>query len=350
MTPLIGTAAPRDNNNEYSAVTYAFPMTIDGVEQTRAQHALALISRDTVAREIFITAYAGHGDALDLLSRAATDVPPAPSETLRELRRQAFGRTHTPAEENAARAALTAISDAKAVQAADSRALRAAIVTTEEWATSKTSPQAIDNTGALPRPGASTSAGPAPEPHRFMFRPLVLASLVVASMAIGALIVTLWTNPVGGGAAADYSPASSAGATHTVKNVAQGTDSVDYGTIKSTGQGNHMAAAQWFLRAATPSDIFPSAALIDGLTASSTRLVGGTPRKIKIWVGKTHDDRVCLIMTAPSAQGALESINSCANAQQFDAMGLGLHAGGYQAIWMGQTVSVFSDLTRATTQ
>jgi hypothetical protein len=31
-------------------------------------------------------------------------------------------------------------------------------------------------------------------------------------------------------------------------------------------------------------------------------------------------------------------------------MGLGLHAGGYQAIWMGQTVSVFSDLTRATTQ
>ena len=339
-----------DEDSEFSAVTYAFPMTIDGVEQRRAQRALALISRDAVAREIFVAAYAGHGDAFDLLSRAATDVPPAPSETLRELRRQAFGRTHTPAEENAARAALTAITDAKAVQAADSRALRAAIVTTEEWATSKTSPQAIDSAGLSSRPGATTIGEPAPEPRRFVLRPLVLACIVVASMDIGALIVTVWANPVGRGATADYSPASSASATRTVKNVTQGTDSVDYGTIKSTGQGNHMAAAQWFLRAATSSDIFPSAALIDGLTASSTRLVGGTPRKIKIWVGKTHDNRVCLIMTAPSARGALESINSCANAQQFDAMGLGLRAGGYQAIWMGQTVSVFSDLTRATTQ
>ena len=134
-----------DDNNELSAVKYAFLMTIDGVEQRRAQHALALISRDAVAREIFVTAYAGHGDALDLLSRAATDVPPAAPETLSELHRQAFSRTHTPAEENAARAALTALSDAQAVRAADSDALHAAIVTTEEWATSKTSAEASNS-------------------------------------------------------------------------------------------------------------------------------------------------------------------------------------------------------------
>ena len=178
-----------------------------------------------------------------------------------------------------------------------------------------------------------------------MLRPLVFASVVVGSTAIGALILALGTNPVLSGSAPNRGPEGSSGPTHSVIDVPQGTDAVDYGPVASTGQGNYLAAAQWFQRAATPSDTFPSSDQIDGLNSSSTRLVGGTPKKLKVWVGKTDDDRVCLIMTVPSTQDALESVNSCADAQQFDAMGLGLHAGGYQAIWMGKTVSVFLELT-----
>lgn len=128
-------------------------------------------------------------------------------------------------------------------------------------------------------------------------------------------------------------------------NVIQGTDAADFGGIMAPGQRSNGTAAQWCERPAKSSDTFPSADLSDGLTASSTRLVGGTPTKLKVWVGKTDDDRVCLIMTVPSTQGALESVNSCANAQQFDALGLGLHAGGYQVVWNGPTMSVFVGLT-----
>ena len=197
--------------------------------------------------------------------------------------------------------------------------------------------KSIKRRGVVTQPGwgyelRATSNEPTPEPRRVVLRPLVFASVVVGSTAIGALILALGTNPVLSGSAPNRGPEGSSGPTHSVIDVPQGTDAVDYGPVASTGQGNYLAAAQWFQRAATPSDTFPSSDQIDGLNSSSTRLVGGTPKKLKVWVGKTDDDRVCLIMTVPSTQDALESVNSCADAQQFDAMGLGLHAGGCVAV------------------
>lgn len=165
-------------------------MAIDGVDHRRAHRALALISSDSGARKVFLAAYSGQEDALVLLSRAATEEPPGLPEELGELHRRAFGRTHTRAEEHAARTALAALTAAHSRQAADSDAVHAAIIKVEEWATRQASAEASSSAGLSPSQGAKTSIGQAVEPRRYMLRTLILAILVVGSIAIAALVVT----------------------------------------------------------------------------------------------------------------------------------------------------------------
>lgn len=322
---------------------YAHPMAIDGVDQKRAQATLTLISNHNDARKRFIATYAGRTDAIEILRRAADDLPPTAPETLSELHRRAFGRTHTPAEENAATDALAALASAEADRAADSAALRAAITATEEWATSR--PTAAANDASGPSADEPREAEPTHGIRRWALRPLALASVILGSMAVGVLAATLLTNAANAGGTPDSQAKASASPPSGVTNVTPGTDAIDGGTIKSTSPGSFTSAEEWFQKRAGAGDVFPSADLVDGLKASSTRLVGGTPKNLSLWVGKTDDDRICLIMSVTSAQDTIESVSSCATSQQFDAMGLGLHTGGYQAVWTGLTVSVFSDLT-----
>jgi hypothetical protein len=312
--------------------------------QLRVRAVLKLVDHDLDARQQLIAAYTGQGDALAALREAADDTSPALPTRLIELRRTAFGRTNTPAEEHAAAEALTALNAEEARRATDATALLVATAAVEEWAASRAavssnnpeSPSDMDEQrGAEPTHGA----------RRWALRPLALASVILGSMAIGAMAATLWTNATKAGGTPDSQAEASARPPGGVTNVAPGTEAIDAGTIKSTGPGSSTSAEEWFQKPAKAGDVFPNAELIDGLNASSTRLVGGTPKNLSLWVGKTNDDGLCLIMSVPSAQDTIESMTSCASRQQFDATGLGLHTGGYQAVWTGPTISVFSDLT-----
>lgn len=319
-------------------------MAIDGIDQTRAQAVLTLISSDNNARERFIATCTGRGDAIEVLRRAADDTPPAALDALSELHRRAFGRTHTPAEENAATDALAALASAEADRTADSAALGVAIAATEEWAASRPAAAADDASElSVDKP---QEVEPTQKIRRWVLRPFALASVILGSIAVGALATALWTNAADTSSTPGGRPGTSASPHGGVANVVPGTDAIDGGTIKASGPGSFTSAEEWFQKPAKTGDAFPSADLIDGLKASSTRLVGGTPKNLSLWVGKTDDDRLCLIMSVPSAQGTIESVTSCANSQQFDAMGLGLHTGGYQAVWTGPTISVFFDLTQ----
>lgn len=94
----------------------------------RAQAALDLVSRDTLARDRFTRAYTGTGDALLSLRAAARPAAsPVTDQRLDALRRVAFGRPLTAAEEAAAEAARQALHDEERRRAQDADALDRAI-------------------------------------------------------------------------------------------------------------------------------------------------------------------------------------------------------------------------------
>jgi hypothetical protein len=284
----------------------------------RARAALDLVSRDTLARERFTTAYPGTGDALRSL-RAAADAAArqAADERLDALRRIAFGRALTAAEEDAARVARQALQDEERLRAQDADALNRAIRALEEaFGTDHTSDSPPPPDAGSPDHGHAPTR-PAGALRRAWLIPIVALGLAAAYGS--SAISKQWTGP------AAAPPVSDSG---SVKQLP---------VVEPSGaalSGSTIAADEWFSQPQAEEDTVDAPTLLGdlGIDPAATRFMGSTVHGAWLWIAKGPDRSYCVVGMRPWNGGAF---GSCTSLDDFLRVGLTLTQGLDSVRWDG---------------
>lgn len=313
-------------------------MANESDDQLEARAVLRLVTHDSGAREYFTASYRGQGDALAALRGAADGALPTVSERVRELRSTAFGRTRTPIEERAAADALAVLAAKEARNTADAAALRAAIAAVGEWKASQTaapsgSRESLPDTPA--KPSSSSSRGT----RRWTLGPRALATVILGSMAIGALAVNLWSGVVTTHRIAGNDPGSSASPQPGGRTIAFGGGLKTGGATGSVDPGNLAAANAWLARSPTKADTFPRPGMIHLQSLSSVRHIKDVHENdtlITIWGAKDPDDGICLITGLPSGIFGTQ----CTPPKSFAEHGITEGFDGIEVSWDGISISV----------
>jgi hypothetical protein len=282
----------------------------------RAQAALDLISRDTLARDRFTSAYTGTGDALRSL-RAAADpaAKQVTDERLDALRRIAFGRTRTAADEDAAHAARQALQDEERLRAQDADALNRAIRALGEAfglvPDSSPLPDAVvpDDRLAPTRPASTL--------RRAWLVPIV--ALCLAAGYGSSAISKQWTAP------APAPPTSESGSVTRFPVVAPSS---------GAQSGSTIAADEWFGEPQAEEDTVDASTLLSdlGIDPDSTRYMGSTVHGAWLWIAKRPDRSYCVVGVRPWNGGAF---GSCTSLDDFVRGGLELTQGLDSIRWDG---------------
>jgi hypothetical protein len=282
----------------------------------RARAALDLVSRDTLARDRFTRAYTGTGDALRFL-RAAAD-PAArrvADERLDALRRIAFGRTLTAAEEDAARAARQALQDEERRRVQDADALNQAIrALGGVFDLAPDSPPLPD--AVFPDDGLAPLR-PAGALRRAWLIPIV--ALCLATGYGSSAISRQWTGP------APAPPVSNWGAVTRLPAV----------DPRSTARsGSTIAADEWFSQPQVEDDTVDAPTLLSdlGIDPATTRFMGATVHGALLWIAKRPDRSYCVVGMRPWNGG---TFGSCTSVDDFVRAGLELTQGLDSVRWDG---------------
>jgi hypothetical protein len=282
----------------------------------RARAALDLVSRDTLARDRFTRAYTGTGDALRSL-RAAAD-PAArrvADERLDALRRIAFGRTLTAAEEDAARAARQALQDEERRRVQDADALNQAIrALGGVFDLAPDSPPLPD--AVFPDDGLAPLR-PAGALRRAWLIPIV--ALCLATGYGSSAISRQWTGP------APAPPVSNWGAVTRLPAV----------DPRSTARsGSTIAADEWFSQPQVEDDTVDAPTLLSdlGIDPATTRFMGATVHGALLWIAKRPDRSYCVVGMRPWNGG---TFGSCTSVDDFVRAGLELTQGLDSVRWDG---------------
>lgn len=223
---------------------------------------------------------------------------------LDELRRLAFGRTRTPADERAAAAAQLSLH--------------------------RREQAAIEDAAALGDRGHPSGVSPRRPRERW------LSSGIVASVAGAAVAAVL----VLAGSVDDVPAALPA---PTARPAPTKTATLD--VPAPNGPGNVVAAAQWFLTPRSPDDAFPHLDRFDSIDPDTTRLVPGAGSSWSLWVAATTDGRLCLL-TTDTARG--NAATACVPQAAFTNSGLTLtYTDGvgnrFGAYWDGNNITRSGD-------
>jgi hypothetical protein len=282
----------------------------------RARAAWDLVSRDRLARDRFTRAYTGTGDALRSLRAAADPAARGVADERRDaLRRIAFGRTLTAAEEDAARAARQALQDEerRRVQDADAlnRAIRALGGVFDLAPDSSPVPDAI-----FPDDGLAPTR-PAGALRRAWLIPIVAFCLAAGYGSSG--ISRQWTGP------APAPPVSNSGAVTRLPAVDP------RGTARS---GSTIAADEWFSQPQVEDDMVDAPTLLSdlGIDPATTRFMGATVHGALLWIAKRPDRSYCVVGMRPWNGG---TFGSCTSLDDFIRAGLELTQGLDSVRWDG---------------
>ena len=287
----------------------------------RTRAALDLVSRDMLARDRFTRAYTGTGDAL-LSLRAAAD--PAASrvadERLEALRRIAFGRVRTAAEEDIARAARQALHDEERRRAQDAEALDRAILAL--------GPDLIPDASPLPD-AAPPDSGLATNPPAGARRRTWMIPIVVLCLVVGygsAVLSRPWTEP------APSLPVSDSGSVTRLPPADPRT---------AARSGSPIAADEWFSRPQVEADKVDAPKLLSalGIDPSTTRFMQSTAHGSRLWIAKRPDRGYCVVGMRPGTGGAF---GSCTSRDDFIREGLDLTQGLDVVRWDGIKFTVTS--------
>jgi hypothetical protein len=282
----------------------------------RARAAWDLVSRDRLARDRFTRAYTGTGDALRSL-RAAAD-PAArrvADERLDALRRIAFGRTLSAAEEDAARAARQALQDEERRRVQDADALNQAIrALGGVFDLAPDSPPLPD--AVFPDDGLAPLR-PAGALRRAWLIPIV--ALCLATGYGSSAISRQWTGP------APAPPVSNWGAVTRLPAV----------DPRSTARsGSTIAADEWFSQPQVEDDTVDAPTLLSdlGIDPATTRFMGATVHGALLWIAKRPDRSYCVVGMRPWNGG---TFGSCTSVDDFVRAGLELTQGLDSVRWDG---------------
>lgn len=298
----------------------------------RARAVSTLIGTDAGARDAFVGAYTGRGDALGALALLRGDVAdPEHNARLDRHRRSAFARPDGPADEAAAAVALVALRREVESADADSAALdRAIAVVLERDAERRAAAGAAAEHGAaaptedgstVGAPAAAASEPAAPQSRRWA-RPALAATVIVAAIALGAG----GTNLVAGVLAAPEAVESSPSPITYFRDPA---------ARDAQPAGDTEAADRWFDGEQTPADAYPVA--FEDIVPDSTRLVHTGTDGWRVWVGRSTATAYCLLAYSDSdGLGA----SSCMAAEDFAEGGATLSTGDITATWTGAELTV----------
>jgi len=103
-----------------------------------------------------------------------------------------------------------------------------------------------------------------------------------------------------------------------------------------TGTDRLAATEQWLKRSATGEDAFPAVNDEPGLIPTSTRLVTGDQKFLKVWIGKTDKNELCLLGTENQNSS---SFSKCMTPDDFSQGGIQLTLPDYQVAWDGKSVT-----------
>ena len=106
------------------------------------------------------------------------------------------------------------------------------------------------------------------------------------------------------------------------------------GTHILTSTDRLAAAEQWFQRPATAEDTYPGSD--PGLRSSSMRRVTGDQTYLKVWIGKTQKNELCLLGIQDSSA---ISYSKRVTPKDFSVGGLRLVLSGYQVSWDGNSIT-----------
>ena len=298
----------------------------------RARAVSTLIGTDAVARDAFVGAYTGRGDALDALALLRGDVAdPEHNARLDRHRRSAFARPDGPAAEAAAAVALVAMRREVESADADSAALdRAIAVVLERDAERRAAAgAAAERAAAAPTEdgstvGASTSPAVAPVSRQFprWVRPSLAVVVIVAAIAVGA----------GGDNLI-------AGAPPVPAPVDAGPSPITYfrdpAVRDGEATGDIEPADLWFRGEQTAEDAYPLA--FEGIDPGSTRLVHTGSDGRRVWVGRTRNADYCLLSySGQDGSGG----SSCIGAEDFAQAGVTMGTGNITVAWTGAELTL----------
>jgi len=229
---------------------------------------------------------------------------------LTELRRIAFGRTHSAEDEARAEAAR--------------HELAAALATT--------APEIADEAAPGPVPDVAPAEEPyaRPDVHRRRVAWLIpaAAALVVGLLlGAGAMVATGRTAAIAPAPTDTFTPGSS----ELPPDVDPLRASLDLGA------GNLTAAEAWFDDRQLPRDEFPDEITVEGLEVdpASTRLAD-TGRQGGVWVARRHDGGICLLV-ALDGQGLG---GSCTDVASFELHGVDLMSNSnLLVVWNGERMT-----------
>ena len=245
------------------------------------------------------------------------------------LRRTAFGRTRSPADEAAAAKALAALRtehEQRERKAAERRAFECAAEPDHTASTPDPDAPVSERSAPFARVHPATSA----RRNRGEARWLVPAASLLA--AVGAVVAAIALAGDGDDLAAT---------TTTSPPSAPLADASPFIVPGSAGAGSVVAAAQWFLEPQSSDDAFPGVDGFDSIDAESTRLVWGADGDWSLWVATTVDSELCLLASSATNR---ETVVTCTPQAAFLESGLTLtHSNGidpeFSVFWNGNSIT-----------
>jgi len=226
---------------------------------------------------------------------------------LHDLRRLAFGRTHTPEEETAAAAARLELEAALAPP-----------------------PTAIPvPSEALVEPVVEVAE---PRPRRSWI------GVAAAALVVGALVGAGATALAGGEPGTPVVPVTVPTSTFTAgsSKIPPAVVSLSADQPVAGSPGDVAAALLWFENEQDDDDIaddWMAGGDANGIVASSTRLVYSSPGS-DVWIAQSDKGELCLIATSGS-NGAM----MCTTPEEFVSTGIPLHVNGnLSVVWNGQRI------------
>ncbi|MEO7121690.1 MAG: hypothetical protein ABI400_00945 [Lacisediminihabitans sp.] len=240
-----------------------------------------------------------------------------------ELRRIAFGRDSTAEARAAASAELRELEKPEAAHP------QSAQVESDAAQGPASEPHVAEHTGSVAAdiPLSTDSNTPSAQADttdtrsRAAVRAIWLVPIVLVSLAIGAVGGSLWS--------AEH-PSAPTPITHP---------SFALGTNGSGQPGGDLAAAERILaRPRSADDTFPLPNLVQNLTKSTVRFLGGDTIGVQVWAGRNTEAELCLLVyESKSTSGAA----LCTTPADFTNQAMTLGFNQYQVSWNGPDVSVF---------